>query len=78
MAKHPMEDALAKAEAYLKVRQRQQRLEKAAPELLAALKAMVAEFEKFSRFGSPIAMTANEAMRTARAAIAQAEGKDAT
>jgi hypothetical protein len=46
-------------------------------DLLAALKAMVAEFEKFSRFGSPIAMAANEAMRAARAAIRKADGKDA-
>lgn len=41
MAKHPMEDALAAAEAQLKVRRDQRRLELAAPDLLAALKAAV-------------------------------------
>lgn len=45
----------------------------AAPEMLAALRGMVAEFDKFSRYGSPIARDANEAMRHARAAIAKAE-----
>ena len=48
------------------------RLIAAAPKLLAALGAMVAEFDKFSRYGSPIAREANEAMRAARAAIAKA------
>jgi hypothetical protein len=47
----------------------------AAPDLLAALRAMVAEFEKFSRYGSPIARDANEAMRAARSAIARATGE---
>jgi hypothetical protein len=43
-------------------------------DLLDALKGMIAEFDKFSRYGSPIARDANEAMRHARAAIAKAEG----
>lgn len=77
MAKHPMEEALARAEASLAERRRAQRLADAAPDLLAALKAMVAEFEKFSRYGSPIARDANEAMRQARAAIAKATGEAA-
>jgi hypothetical protein len=38
MAKHPMEDALANAESYVKRRQHEQRLAAAAPDLLAALK----------------------------------------
>ncbi len=74
MAKSPLSEALDRAEASLKLRQRERRLADAAPDLLAALKAMVAEFDKFSRYGSPLARDANEAMRAARAAIAKAEG----
>jgi hypothetical protein len=38
MAKHPMDDALTNAEAYLKQALRQRRLANAAPDLLAACK----------------------------------------
>jgi hypothetical protein len=36
-----------------------------------ALLAMVAEFEKLTRYGSPLAREANEALRYARAALAE-------
>lgn len=44
-------------------------------ETLATLKGLLAEFEKFSRYGSAIAHEANESMRAARAAIAKAESQ---
>lgn len=46
----------------------------AAPSLLSALKDMVAEWEKITRYGSPIAKAANETVRFAREQIALAEG----
>lgn len=50
----------------------------AAPEMLAALRGLLAEFDKFSRYGSPIARAANEARTLARAVIARATGGSET
>jgi hypothetical protein len=72
MEKDRMSDALDSAEAYVKQQRRHQRLEAAAPDLLAALQNLVAEFDNFSRYGSLIAI--DEAMRDARAAISCATG----
>jgi hypothetical protein len=49
------------------------RLIAAAPNLLMALKRMIAEWEKLTRYGSPIAKDANENVRFAKAAIEQIE-----
>lgn len=46
----------------------------AADELYFALDGLLAEFEKFSRYGSPIAHAANEKMTRARNALAKARG----
>lgn len=42
-------------------------------DLLVALKAMVAEFDKLCRYGSPIARDSNESVRFARDAISKTE-----
>lgn len=65
MAKHPMDDALAQAEAYLKQRQAERRLAEAAPDLLRVCRSIV-------RFSS---MMPSGLVADARAAIAKAEGK---
>jgi hypothetical protein len=45
-------------------------------ELVEALTGIIREFEKFSRYGSPIAMQANEAVNYARALLAKLEAGD--
>lgn len=45
-------------------------------ELDAALGAMLQEFEKLARYGSPLAKHANEAVAAARAARSQEVGRD--
>lgn len=40
-------------------------------DLVAALKGMLSEWEKFSRYGSPLAKSANERVNAARAALAR-------
>jgi hypothetical protein len=69
MARHPMEDALARAEASLAERKRAQRLADAAPDLLTALKAVLTVWHDATatRIDDEAAETA------ARAAIAKAE-----
>jgi hypothetical protein len=42
-------------------------------ELLGALKGMLAEWEKFTRYGSPLAKASNENVARAQAAIKRAE-----
>lgn len=44
-------------------------------ELLACLQGMLAEWDKFARYGSPIAKAANERVNAARAAVARAEAR---
>lgn len=44
----------------------------AAPELLAALEALLAEWDKLTRYGSPMAKNANESVTFARAALSKA------
>lgn len=75
MAKHPMEDALAKTEAYLKQRQAERRLAEAAPDLLLALKCLeqeISDYMRINKLGDP---AKKHNIRLARAAIAQAEGQ---
>ena len=45
----------------------------AAPDLLEACKGLLYEWEKFTRYGSPLAKAANERVAFARAAIARVE-----
>ena len=68
MAKHPMSDALDKAEAYLKQRQAERRLADAAPDLLAILKA-AAEDDTVQWHDGTL-------LKAARAAISRAEGRE--
>lgn len=51
------------------------RLISAAPELFEAASALLAEFEKFSQYGSPMAVRANDAMNIAYAALRKARGE---
>lgn len=51
------------------------RLIAAAPTMLEALKGMRAEWEKLTRYGSPMAKAGNEAVQAMNAAIALAEGR---
>lgn len=44
----------------------------AAPDLYEALEGMLAEWDKLTRYGSPIAKASNEAVNFARAALAKA------
>jgi hypothetical protein len=44
--------------------------------LEAAGRALLAEFEKFSRYGSPMAMQANEAVQNMRALLATKESEN--
>jgi hypothetical protein len=46
----------------------------AADDLYFALDGLLSEFEKFSRYGSPIAHAANDKMTRARNALAKANG----
>jgi hypothetical protein len=47
----------------------------AADDLYFALDGLLIEFEKFSRYGSPIAHAANDRMTFARNALAKARGE---
>ncbi len=47
----------------------------AAPEMAEALEGMLAEWDKFTRYGSPIAKASNERVNFARAALAKARGQ---
>lgn len=81
MAKHPMEDALAKAEAHLEQRRRERRLADAAPDLLAALRiardhvqvALEAAIEEMDEGGHPAEWRAEAevAARTLQAHVHQ-------
>jgi hypothetical protein len=62
------------AEVHGNARDANARLMAAAPDLLRALEGMLAEWEKFTRYGSPIARDANENARFAKVVIAQIEG----
>ena len=44
-------------------------------ELLVCLQGMLAEWDKFTRYGSPIAKAANERVNAAMAAVAKAEAR---
>jgi hypothetical protein len=60
------------AEVHGNARDANARLIAAAPDLLKALAGMLVEWEKFTRYGSPIARDANENVRLAKAAIERA------
>lgn len=68
MAKHPMSDALDKAEAYLKQRQAERRLADAAPDLMLLVRRALLQ---------PKAVYDPAWVNRARAVIAKADGRDA-
>jgi hypothetical protein len=49
----------------------------AAPRLLSSLQGLLGEWEKLSRYGSPLAKLGNEAVRAAKEAIMDATGVQA-